>query len=106
MVIVTTYIVIHCETNHLKSLCKSNLNRLFFAHLNINSIRNKLEFLGKDITSNVDLRMISETKIDNSFPKGFFISQKFLIKDFRDPFKIDRNTQGKVILLYGREIFQ
>ena len=54
------------ETNYLKSLRKSNLNRLIFAHLNINSIRNKFEFLAKDLASNVDLLMISETKIDNS----------------------------------------
>ena len=55
------------ETNHLKSLRKSNLNRLIFADLNINSIRNKFEFLVKDLASNIDLLMISETKIDNSF---------------------------------------
>ena len=70
------------ETNHLKSLPKSNLNRLIFAYLNINSIRNKFEFSA----SNVDLLIISETKIGNSFPKG-----QFLIKSFCEPFRIGRN---------------
>ena len=60
------------ETNHLKSLRKSNLNRLIFVHLNINSIRNKFEFIAKDLANNVDLLMISETKIDNSFQKVSF----------------------------------
>ena len=46
------------ETNHLKSLRKNNLNKLIFAQLNINSIRNKFEFLGKDLASNVDLLII------------------------------------------------
>ena len=75
------------ETNHLKSLRKSNLNRLIFAHLNISSIRNKFEFLVKDLASNVDLLMISETKIDNSFPNG-----QFLIKGFCKPSKIETFT--------------
>ena len=65
------------ETNHLKSHVKSNLNSLIFAHFNINSIRNKFAFLAKYLTSNVDLLMISETKINNSF-----LEHQFLIKGF------------------------
>ena len=42
--------------------------------------------------------MISETKIDGSFPKG-----QFQIKDFSDPFRVDRNTHGGGILFYARE---
>ena len=50
--------------NTLKSLRKDNLNKLISAHLNINSIRNKFELLSEQIKGNVDLPMISETKID------------------------------------------
>ena len=50
--------------NTLKSLRKNDLNKLIFAHLNINSIRNKFELLSEQIKGNVDLPMISETKID------------------------------------------
>ena len=42
--------------------------------------------------------MISETKIDNSFAKG-----QLLIKDFCEPFRIDRNIHGGGILFYVRE---
>ena len=42
--------------------------------------------------------MLSETKIDGSFPKG-----QFLIKGFGDPFRIDRNVNGGGILFYVRE---
>ena len=42
--------------------------------------------------------MISETKIDCSFPK-----RQFQIKGFSDPFRIDRNSQGGGILFYARE---
>ena len=86
------------ETNHLKLLRKSNLNWLIFAHLNINSIRNKFEFLAKDLASDVDLLMISEKKTDNSFSKG-----QFLIKGFCEPLRIDRNIHGGGILFYVRE---
>ena len=48
--------------------------------------------------SNVDLLMISETKIDNSFPKGQFLS-----KGFCEPFRIDKNIHGRWILFYVRE---
>ena len=74
------------------------MNRLIFAHLNINSIINKFEFLAKDLAGNVDLLMISETKTDNSFSKG-----QFLIKGFCKPFKIDRNTHGRGIRFYVRK---
>ena len=86
------------EINHLKLLRKSNLNRLIFAHLNINSIRNKFKFLAKDLVSNVGLLMISETKIDNSFHKG-----QFLITGFCEFFRIGRNIHRGGILFYVRE---
>ena len=42
--------------------------------------------------------MISEKKIDNSFPKG-----QFLIKNFWQPFRIDRSIQVGRVLFYVRE---
>ena len=42
--------------------------------------------------------MISETKIDNSFPKG-----QLLITGFCELFRIGRNIYGGGILLYIRE---
>ena len=46
----------------------------------------------------MDLLMLSETKIYDSFPKG-----QFLIKGFSDPFRIDRNVNGGGILFYVGE---
>ena len=51
-----------------------------------------------DISHNTDFLMISETKIDDSFPIG-----QFQIKGFSDPFRVDRNCHGGGILLYARE---
>ena len=59
---------------------------------------NKFESIVKDIGSNVDSLMLSETKLDHSFSKG-----QFLIKGFGDPFRIDGNSNAGRILFYVRE---
>ena len=68
------------------------------AHLNINSIRNKIEDLKTLIAKNVDILAVSETKLDESFP-----TSQFLIDGFKKPFRYDRNTNGGGILVYFRE---
>ena len=71
--------------------------KLIFADFNINSIRNKFDFVVKSISSNVDLLMLSQTKL-MSLLKG-----QFLIKGFGDPSRIDRNVNVEEILFYVRE---
>ena len=76
------------------------INRLIliFAHLNINSIRNKFELLKKQIKGNIDILMISETKIDDTFPHS-----QFFLEGFSTPYRLDRDSNGGGILLYVRE---
>ena len=50
----------------LTSLRKDNPDRLIFAQLNINSIRNKFDYLSDLVKGKVDVLLISETKIDDS----------------------------------------
>ena len=57
-----------------------NLNKLISAHLKINSIRNKFEEFISQVKVTVDVLMISETKIDDSFPIA-----NFLIDGFSQP---------------------
>ena len=59
--------------NKPKSLCTSNLHLIQIAQININSIRNKFEALVNGLSSNVDILMISEIKIDDSFPLTQFL---------------------------------
>ena len=82
----------------LKAIRKRNLNRIVVAHLNINSLRNKFDYLIEQITGNIDILMIWQTKLDSSFPIG-----QFLINGYSEPFRIDRNSQGGGIMLYERE---
>ena len=46
----------------------SNPNNLIIGHLNINSIRYKYECLNDIIDKNVDILLLSETKLNDSFP--------------------------------------
>ena len=77
---------------------RKNINRLIFSQLNINSLRNKFEFLQHIINKNIDVLLISETKIDSSFP-----STQFDLEGYAIPYILDRNANGDVILLYIRE---
>ena len=49
----------------------------------------------------VDILMVSETKLDDSFPVG-----QFLIDGFQQPFRFDRNKNGGGILLYIHDNIQ
>ena len=51
----------------LKALHLKNFKKLIIAHLNTNSLRNKFEFLIFIIKDKVDVLMVSETKLDQSF---------------------------------------
>ena len=74
------------------------MNRIFLAHLNINSLRNKLDLLADQVKGNVDVLAISETKLDDSFPAG-----QFKVPVYASPFRLDRNQNVGGILVFVRE---
>ena len=61
--------------SELKNLRLKNVGRLVIGYLNINSVRNKFEGLKDFVSDNIDILIIGETKIDNSFPIGKFFMQ-------------------------------
>ena len=76
-------------------------DKLILGHLNINSVRNKFEALIYIIDNNIDLHLISETKLDDSF-----LIAQFQMKGFSVPYRYDRNEKGGGLLLYIREDIQ
>ena len=46
-------------------------------HLNINSIRNKLEIVSMSVAQYVDILMLSESKLDSTFPSIQFLIYKW-----------------------------
>ena len=87
----------NCRTV-LNSLRKDNLDKLIFAHLSINSIRNKFNYLPEQIRGNVDVLLVSETKIDDSFPQG-----QFVVNGFSAPYRSDCNCLGGGLMLFVRQ---
>ena len=49
-----------------------NTNRLILGHLNINSIVGKFDHSKVLIENNIDILVLTETKIDASFPNAQF----------------------------------
>ena len=56
------------ESNILKRLKLKSIDKIVIGHLNINSISNKFEQLKTFIGKNLDIIVITETKIDDGFP--------------------------------------
>ena len=82
----------------LKDIRISNRNKLIFVHLNISSLRNKFDLLSEQVKGSIYIIMVSETKLDDSYPED-----QFLIEAFPSPFRFDRNRNGGGIMLYVRE---
>ena len=66
---------------------------LIIGHLNINSVRNKFSSLQQTVLSKTDILLLSETKIDNSFPNSQFITEG--VKMYRK----DRTKTARGLLL-------
>ena len=75
----------------LRDISRKNMNRIKIGQLNINSIRNKSNLLVPAVVRNLNILLITETKIDSSFPEG-----QFEIDAFTTPYRVDRNFMGEV----------
>ena len=75
----------------LQTIHKDDLSKPIFAHLDINSIRNKFGSLADIIKDNIGILMTSETKVDDSSPDGHFF-----LDGFGTPFRLDRSRNGGV----------
>ena len=88
-----------CDAPSILSKLKlKNVNRLVIAHLNINSLSDKLDRLKVPIENSIDILIVTEIKIDSSFS-----SSQFMIEGFWMPFRFDRNRSGAGVILYARD---
>ena len=79
----------------MKVIKENSPNKIIVGHLNINSVRNKFEALKFIINRNIDIILLSETKLDDSFT-----SAQFMLKNFGVPYRLNRNSNGGGLLLY------
>ena len=74
------------------------MNRLLVVNLNINSISNKFDQLKLFVQGKVDILVITETKLDSTFP-----TYQFLIEGYSEPYRFDRNRNKGGVIIYVRE---
>ena len=53
----------------LKKIWTNDANRFLIGHINFNSIWGKFNMLSSIVKDNIDILMVSETKLDSSFPQ-------------------------------------
>ena len=64
--------------NSLRKLSLSNVNKVIIGNININSLPAKFDQVKEVILKNVDILVITETKLDDTFPLGQFYVEGFI----------------------------
>ena len=82
----------------LKQLKSKNTERPVIAHLNINSISNKFEPLTSIVKDSVDFLVVTESKLDDTFPHG-----QFQMDGFSRPIRLDRDKNGGGVIIFIRD---
>ena len=80
----------------MKKQSLDNVSNAVIGHLKINSFRNKFVFV-EDIIKLFDVFLVSESKLDYTFP-----SNQFRINGYKI-FRLDRNRFGGGLILYINE---
>ena len=86
-------------TSILKEIRVNNINRIIVGHLNVNSLAEKFDSMKVIIPGNIDIMVISESKLDDSYPNS-----QFIIEGFSEPFRLNRNVNGGGVLIFSLPI--
>ena len=81
----------------LHKLRIKNLGRIVIGSLNVNSLVGKFDELKIKVKGKVDILILTETKLDHSFPTA-----QFYIEGYKCPYRQDRNINGGGVLIYVR----
>ena len=79
----------------IKNLRLRNVNKVIIGNININSLPNKFEQLKELVIKHIDVLVITETKLVDSFP-----TLQFLMKGFVEPFRLDQNRNRCGVMIY------
>ena len=85
----------------LTELKEKNPERPIIAHLNINSLSSKFEPLMSLIKDTIDFLLVTESKLDDTFPPD-----QFQIEGFSRPVKFDSNRNGGGHICKGKADMQ
>ena len=70
----------------IKEIRIGNANKVIIDNLNINSIRNKFEQSKETVLKYIDILVVTETKLDETF-----LESLFLMDGFSNPYTLDCN---------------
>ena len=87
-----------CVLEQLREIRVNNPKKVTLGHLNINSIPNKFDGIMGIVANKLDIFLISETKIDDSFPDA-----QFSFDGYSKPHRKDRTFGGGGLLMYVNE---
>ena len=79
----------------LNRLRTKNLNKPIIGQININFLEKMFESLVSLVKDKIDIIMISETKLDDTFPFS-----RFTIEGYFQQFRLDRICHGGGIIIY------
>ena len=82
----------------VKSLRLKSVNKAIIRKININSIWSKFKQLKELVLKHVDVLVICETKLDETFP-----SSQFSVDGFSLPYRLDRNRNGGGVMIFVTE---
>ena len=86
------------QSDALTEIRIKNLKQLIIAHLNINLLGNKFDLLTILVQDKIDILMVTESKLDDTFPDF-----QFHVPGYKVPFCKDRNKLGGGIIVFGKD---
>ena len=87
----------HCITE-IKNLRLTNVNKFIISNLNINSLPSKFDQLREIVLKYVDVLVVTETKLDDTF-----LTSQFSVTGFSVPYRLDPNRNGGGIIIFIRD---
>ena len=81
----------------IKEIQIGNENKVIIGKLNTNYIGNNSEQLKETVLKYIDILVVTETKVDETFFESLF-----LMDDFSKPYRLDRNKNGGGIMIFIR----
>ena len=87
----------HCITE-IKNLRLRNVNKVIIGNLYINSLPKKFDQLREIVLKYVDVLVITETKLDDTF-----LTSQFLVTGFSVSYRLDQNRNEGGIMIFIRD---
>ena len=84
--------------SRFKMVIAENFDNIIVGTLNINSISAKFDEFKLMVSDYFDVIIVTETKLDDSFPKDQFCKDGFSV-----PYRLDRNKNGRGLMIDARD---